>query len=285
MNSFVPNNRRSSGRHRIKVVFMGLFNFFKKVVEVVDDAGVLDVPLPDLGDTRDSDVPGEQKMSSTQLLNELMTKFTSGKIKADPDDEDVLKLRGTYNGISTECSVDDNRIDLRIKCHVPQLEGTSGILLSWDPEAIEKTHDPDDDWGDDDEVCVFIGPEVVVTADGDMIGEVLAPINALNSAAKDDIVKTIKANRYSKFCILEDEIQLTLEDELPFLSNPISKIEEALSYMKQIMTKVTSPGTMANVERATAASQINIVSCSYCSCRFNLSTQSKCANCGAAYSG
>lgn len=262
---------------------MGLFDFFKKVVDVIDDVGVME--LPDLADAGDSDPPIKQKMSSTQLLNELKKKFTSAKIKSDPNDKDVLKLRGMYNGISTECSVDDNRIELRIKCHVPQLTQTAGIDLCWDSEAIEKTHDADDDWGDDDEVCVFVGPEVAVTADADMIADVLAPINALNSAVKDNIVKTIKANRYSQFFINENEIQLVFDDELPYLSQPVLKIEEALAYMKQVMEKIAFPGTIAIIDQAAGATPIKIVICSYCSSRFNLATQSKCANCGAAYAG
>lgn len=263
---------------------MGLLNFFKKIVEAVDDSGVLDVPLPDLDDTRDSDAPVAQKMSPTQLLNELKKKFASGKIKVDPNDDNIVKIRGTYNGVSTECSIDDNRIELRIKCHVPQLAETAGIDLAWDPDAVENPKDADDDWGDDDQVCVFIGPNVFATADSDVIADVLAPINALDQAVRDDIVKTIGANRYAVFFINANEMQLVFHDELPHLSNPVSRIKEALAHMKQITDKLASPGMIAGINHTEVEAKIVIVTCSHCSCRFNLAMQSKCANCGAGYS-
>ena len=275
---------------------MGLFGLFggkKKEAEPGDDkAGEAATgegaasPWPKRFNGFRSWEDDKKKAVGMEFLADIGTRLTNPKVK-EVLDEDDLELRARFEDIPVRVKyeLDMGWVNLEMKCASP----IDDLELEWDLEKIPvHSDDDDDDWGDDDEIRAFVGKGVFVEGDKDSVNNSLAALASLPAEVGDRIVKTMEQLRLTRFYLFSDSISVGFDDNSYEMADPVAMVNETMEMMAavaQTVGTVTPPVPGQGGGGGVTVVPVQLVTCSYCSSKFNLGASSRCPNCGGASEG
>lgn len=259
---------------------MGLFDVFKKKKpeEQQPSAPAPGSPWPkrfegfwEWEDDRKRDVGFE-------FLDEVARSFESAKVKETTDEDDV-EVRGRIQDvpIRLKYEMDMGWVSLEMKCQSPFDE----LQLEWDPEKIPVHGDAEDDWDEDDELRVFAGKGVFVEGDKGEVQQTFDALGGLPAELSTEIVETMQRRKLTRFYMFPEIINVGFKDNAYQMQDPIVEIVEVAGLMARVAREVGS-GRIAPADQGGVA-PARLVSCSYCSTKFYLGSNSACPNCGASF--
>jgi len=279
---------------------MGLFGLFgkkkKETAEVAEEAAATapeqaaeqasGSPWPKrfagFGDWDDD----KKKAVGKELLADIGTRFENPKVK-DMLDEDDLELRGRVDGVPVrvQYELDMGWVNLEAKCQ----GAIEDLELEWDLEKIPvEAADDDDDWGDDDEIRVFVGKGVFIEGGKDEVGIALAALASLPTELSQRIIQTMERLRLTRFMIFSTVINVGFDDNSYEMADPVAMVGEVttlMAHVAQAVGTVTPPVPGQAGAGGVTVVPVNVVTCSYCSSKFNLGAGARCPNCGGAAEG
>jgi hypothetical protein len=247
---------------------MGLFGLFggkKKEAAAVAETAPQEGSAPAAGQAPASPWPkrlagfhdwemDRKKAVGKELLADIGSKLENAKVK-EVLDEDELELRGRCDGV---------------------------------PVRVKYEADNDDDWGDDDEIRVFVGKGVFVEGGKDEVGNSLAALAALPPELSARIIKTMERLRLTRFMLFSTLINVGFDDNSYEMADPVAMVNEAIALMAQVaqtVGTVTPPVPGQASGGGVTVVPVKLVTCSYCSSKFNLGAGARCPNCGGAAEG
>ena len=226
----------------------------------------------------------KKKAVGKEFLADIGTKLENPTVK-EMLDEDDLELRARFEDVPVRVKyeLDMGWVNLEMKCATP----IDDLEIEWDLEKIPVHSDDDDDWGDDDEIRAFVGKGVFIEGGKAEVSNSLAILASLPVA--DQIVETIERLRLTRFYIFSDSINVGFDDNSYEMADPVAMVSEAIALMVNVAKTV---GTVTLPTPGQAASgggvvivPVKLVSCTYCSTKFNLGAKTRCPNCGGAFEG
>lgn len=114
------------------------------------------------------------------ILNETGSFFEEPRTKRDNEDG-AIELRAAVNGMTLRVKWDISGWDdpgyVIVELQYP--DKIDPLTIMWDPKEVPKQKDRDKDWGDDDEVRIFVDKAIYLEGDEDIVNSMIANLNAI----------------------------------------------------------------------------------------------------------
>lgn len=228
----------------------------------------------------------QRRAAVAEVLTEVGARLglEGAKVKPRPDDDET-DLRGRLDGRPVRVEVSDNGW---LGVHLKQRSGLLGLSLQWDPEKLAKEADPDDDWSENDDLRVFVGPGVFVEGDRDGVEEQLRYLDQLAPDARERIIDLTAAHKLHLVVLGHEETTARSEPDLHELAEPVrdlAALVRAAAALADLAGAVPPMGEAAEPEaprgRRPAPQPHPTTRCKYCTALFVAREPFKCPNCGA----
>ena len=204
------------------------------------------------------------------------------RVKPRPDDGEV-DLRGRLSGRPVRLEVSEAGW---LGVEVKQPSGLPGLSLSWNPEALAKEADPDDDWADRDELRVFVAPGVYVEGDAESVEENLTLLDRIAPAERARLFTLMAQQKLYLVTLLHEETSARSEPDLTDMPDPIEGLVGLVRTVCALADIAATVSTIAggDADRSGSARQQAphpTTRCRYCTALYVLREPFRCPNCGA----
>jgi hypothetical protein len=123
-----------------------------------------------------------------------------------------------------------------------------------------------------------------VEGDKDDVKQTFDALGGLPAELSAEIVETMQRRKLTRFYMFPEIINVGFKDNAYQMQDPIAEIVEVAGLMARVAQEVGS-GRVAPPSPADqgGVAPARLVSCSYCSTKFYLGSNSACPNCGASF--
>ncbi len=226
--------------------------------------------------------PEQWQQANNRLIEAIRDKLDSGRIKENPDNEDI-EIRGRINNRPvrivwsySDLHPDDPSVELQCSETIPVID------LERDYDQIPKEKDVDEDWGDEDqELRIFVAKGIFVEGDEDAVNETLGNFKALPQEMADKMLQKMEAAPLTYLRTGYETVESVYDIDVVKMQDPVNEIYSMAELLDEIATLYDKGEAKARNQNQTL--DYKRVSCKYCSTMFILDKKSNCPNCGAPY--
>lgn len=225
-----------------------------------------------------------------EMLKAVGQTLPDSRIKKDVDEE-TMELRFRVDNLPIRILLGMNTGWTEIEMKFTNRRGL--LDLNWDPDAVPKLRDKDEDWGETDGGNrVFVAKEIFVEGDDEEVSESLAVLDEVPRTLAARIFDTMQKEKMTFFRIRSDILSTTfvmrqfcdMEDPVGLMTRTVKLMAETAAFFASGSRDLDSVSGPISAGEEDLSDQER-VTCSYCGTVFVLNRSSMCPNCGATYKG
>lgn len=231
----------------------------------------------------------EQIELGKEFLTDLGRHFENPRLK-DTMSSDQVEIRGRISNhpIRLNWEVDTSIVEYELKCNINIKDH---VFLHWDLDAKPVAESDDDDWGDNDEMRVFIGKGLYIEGSPKVVNSGCNTFYSLPLELRKKIIETSNNLELVGYSIGSQDIGVSFYTQVHDMRDP----ELSFSHTAQVMAQIadalkcepseTTDSATPNPDTQLASTPLKLANCSYCAAKFNIAGTPNCPNCGGTYTG